>query len=170
MDMKLAPVIFAFCTLFASASFAQPTHVTRIHIKKSTHTLELFDGAAMVKSYKVAIGPGGSGPKLREGDKVTPTGRYWVGAGRPSQFHVFMDVSYPNDADKKRFDTLKSEGKLPKDATIGGAIGIHGVGSKTLSGVHKASDWTWGCIALDDDEIDEISHLVKAGTPVDIDD
>jgi murein L,D-transpeptidase YafK len=168
--MKLAPFVFAFFTLAATSSFAQPTNVTRIHIKKSTHTLELFDGTTVVKSYKVAIGPGGSGPKLREGDKVTPTGRYWVGAGRPSQFHVFMDVSYPNADDKKRFETLKGEGKLPKDATIGGAIGIHGVGSKSLSGVHKSTDWTWGCIALDDEEIDEISHLVKSGTVVDIED
>lgn len=169
MGMKLGPVFLALSISFAASAQTNPT-ITRIHVKKSTHTLELLADKTVVRSYKVSIGPGGSGPKHREGDKVTPTGRYYVGGAIPSQFHLFMWVSYPNEDDKKRFDSLKAKGELPKDATIGGAIGIHGVGSKSYAGIHKQSDWTLGCIALDDDEIEEVSRLVKPGTALDIED
>ncbi len=155
-----ASFLLLACLFIAPRSVAAA--VTRIHIKKSTHTLELFADKALVKAYTVALGPGGSGPKLREGDKVTPVGRYFVGHAIPSQFHLFMWVSYPNADDKKRFETLKSEGKIPKDARIGGDIGIHGGGSR--------GDWTLGCIALENDEIEEVSRLVKDGATVDIED
>ncbi len=161
MRQIAAALVFSF--LFGShAAQAQDRTVDRIHIKKSTHTLELYAGNALVKSYKVAIGPGGSGFKQREGDKVTPVGRYYVNHAIPSQFHLFMWVSYPNEADKKRFDALKAEGKLPKTATIGGDIGIHGGGS--------TGDWTLGCIALEDSEIEEVAKLTRDGAAVDIED
>jgi murein L,D-transpeptidase YafK len=159
--MRLAVLLALACFLVAPPSNAAPS-VTRIHVKKSTHTLELFADKTLVKTYAVALGPGGSGPKLREGDKVTPVGRYFVGHAIPSQFHLFMWVSYPNADDKKRFETLKSEGKLPKDARIGGDIGIHGGGGR--------GDWTLGCIALENDEIVELSRLVKDGAIVDLED
>lgn len=161
MRQLAAALVFFF--LQGSAQ-AQDRTVDRIHIKKSTHTLELFAGTTLVKSYKVAIGPGGSGYKQREGDKVTPVGRYSVGHAIPSQFHLFMWVSYPNEADKKRFAELKSEGKLPKDATIGGDIGIHGGGGG------QYQDWTLGCIALENDEIEEVAKVTKDGAAVDIED
>jgi murein L,D-transpeptidase YafK len=159
MRQIAAALVFFF--LQGSAQASDRT-VDRIHIKKSTHTLELFADKTLVKTYKVAIGPGGSGHKQREGDKVTPVGRYWVGHAIPSQFHLFMWVSYPNDADKKRFDSLKTEGKIPKEARIGGDIGIHGGGS--------TGDWTLGCIALEDSEIEEVARLTKDGAVVDIED
>lgn len=150
------------CFSIAPRSRADERTVTRIHVKKSTHTLELFADKSLVKTYTVAIGPGGSGPKQREGDKVTPVGRYFVGQAIPSQFHLFMWVSYPSDTDKKRFESLKAEGKLPKSASIGGDIGIHGGGSR--------GDWTLGCIALENNEIEEVARLTKAGAIVDIED
>ena len=150
------------CFTIAPSSQADPRTVTRIHIKKSTHTLELFADKTLVKKYAVAIGPGGTGYKQRQGDMVTPVGRYFVGQAIPSQFHLFMWVSYPNDADKKRFEALKAEGKLPHGATIGGDIGIHGGGS--------GRDWTAGCIALENSEIEEIARVTKAGAVVDIED
>lgn len=147
-----------------SPSRADAPSVTRLRVKKGAHTLELLDGAAVVRSYKVALGPGGAGPKVREGDRVTPVGRYWVSGAIPSQFHLFMHVSYPNDGDKKRFEALKASGKLPARATIGGDIGIHGGGG----GVH--GDWTAGCIAVENAEIEEIARLVKPGTALDVED
>jgi murein L,D-transpeptidase YafK len=159
--MRQIAAALVFFSLQGSAQ-ANDRTVDRVHIKKSTHTLELLADKTIVKTYKVAIGPGGSGYKQREGDKVTPVGRYFVGHAIPSQFHLFMWVSYPNDADKKRFDSLKSEGKIPKDARIGGDIGIHGGGS--------TGDWTLGCIALEDSEIEEVARLTKDGAIVDIED
>jgi lipoprotein-anchoring transpeptidase ErfK/SrfK len=75
-------------------------------------------------------------------------------------------VSYPNDEDRARFAALQREGRVPAGRGIGHSIGIHGVGSASLSGVHKETDWTLGCIALDDAEIDEVARLVPDGTKI----
>jgi murein L,D-transpeptidase YafK len=150
---------------------AKAGSVNRVTISKGTHTMELWTGETLVRRYRVAIGPGGAGPKLREGDKVTPTGRYHVVDGVPSQFHVFMRLDYPNADDWARFNKLKAEGKLPKDARIGGDIGIHGAPpAPEWKSMHKTVDWTLGCIAVDDAEIEEIDRLVPGGTIVDITD
>lgn len=140
--------------------------VTEIHIDKSDHTLKLLAGTDVVRTYKVAIGSGGMGPKNYEGDKTTPTGTYRVVSRWKGLFHQFLSVSYPNAEDRKRFAALKAKGGVPAGRGVGFGIGIHGVGSKPLNGVHKAVDWTHGCIALDDDEIDELSKLVKDGTKI----
>lgn len=152
---------------------APPERVTRVVIKKSEHKLELVAGDKRLRSYGVALGPGGAGPKLREGDRVTPVGRYHVTAHQPSQYKVFLRLDYPNAEDRKRFAALKQSGELPKEATIGGDIGIHGPPVKLATPLKaglKLFDWTLGCIALDEDEIDEVSRLVKDGTIVDIED
>lgn len=140
--------------------------VTEIRIDKSDHTLKLVAGSDVVKTYKVAIGSGGMGPKKYEGDKTTPTGTYRVAGRFKGLFHQFLNVSYPSEEDRKRYAALKARGGVPAGRGVGFGIGIHGVGSKTLNGVHKAADWTHGCIALDDDEIDELSKRVKDGTKI----
>jgi len=152
---------------------APPPAVTRVGIKKGDHTLTLFANDVAVKTYKVAIGPGGSGPKTREGDMVTPVGRYRITQHQPSQYRTFLRLDYPTAADWRRFRALKASGVLPADATIGGDIGIHGPPVRLpdeLKPALKAHDWTAGCIAVDDDEIREIARLVKDGTVVDIED
>ncbi len=148
-----------------------PGHVTRLVVRKGAHTLTLYDGARALGAYRVAIGPGGAGPKLREGDKVTPTGRYHVISRNPSRYRVFLRLDYPNAADRARFAELKRTGALGASATIGGSIGIHGAPPERLAKpLHKKVDWTAGCVALDDDEIVALSARVPDGTPVDIED
>lgn len=167
--MRHVPFLFvlaALVSLAAPSGAAAPPNVTRVRIVKGQHLVQLYSGAEVVRSYSAAIGPGGVGYKHREGDKVTPVGHYHLAKAVPSQFHKFLRVDYPNAEDWKRFAALKADGTLPKDATIGGDIGLHGVGSKDLAGLHKKSDWTLGCIALDDEEIDEIASRVKDGTRV----
>src|ERR1041384_6616281 len=101
--------------------------VTRVLIQKKDHKMKLLaaDGT-IVASYSVAIGPGGMGPKKQEGDMTTPVGRYHITMHQPSQYKVFLRLDYPTGEDFKRFNALKAKGELPKDATIGGDIGIHG--------------------------------------------
>jgi murein L,D-transpeptidase YafK len=140
--------------------------VDEIRIDKSDHKLELVAAGRVVKSYQVAIGSGGTGPKRMEGDKVTPVGTYRVTGRWKGLFHRFLVVSYPNDDDKRRFAELKKQGLVPPGLSAGFGIGIHGTGHKEWNGVHKESDWTHGCVALDDDEIDELSSLVKDGTKI----
>lgn len=153
----------------ARAARPTPGTVTRVVVQKSAHALTLYDGARVVGSYKVAIGPGGAGPKLREGDKITPVGRYHVVSRNPSRYRVFLRLDYPNADDRARFAELKRRGLLDASATIGGNVGIHGAPpDRAAKPLHKSFDWTLGCVALDDDEIVEISRRVKDGTPVDI--
>jgi murein L,D-transpeptidase YafK len=140
--------------------------VTEIRIDKSDHTLKLMAGKDVVKTYKVAIGGGGMGPKQYEGDRTTPTGTYKMTSRFKGLYRQFLNVSYPNDEDKKRFAALKAKGGVPAGRGIGFGIGIHGTGQKAWNGVHKLSDWTAGCIALDDAEIDELSSMVKDGTTI----
>lgn len=162
------------CHAASGAEEAPKKKVTRVLIQKKAHKmiLQAADGSE-VTSYKVAIGPGGMGPKRKEGDMTTPVGRYHVTMHQPSQYKTFLRLDYPTAADWKRFNALKANGDLPKNATIGGDIGIHGpplsVPSELKSAV-KLRDWTAGCIAVNDDEITEVAGLVKDGTVVDIED
>jgi murein L,D-transpeptidase YafK len=162
-----------------TAGAAGPTRVTRVLVRKEEHTLQLLSKPSpagpeeIVRSYRVAIGPGGAGPKRREGDGVTPVGRYRITMHQPSQYRVFLRLDYPNAEDVARFARLKEGGALPATARIGGDIGLHGPPVRLAPDVRaalKASDWTLGCIALDDEEILEIARLVPDGTTVDIED
>ena len=125
----------------------------------------------VVATYKIAIGPGGAGPKRKEGDMTTPVGRYHVVSHEASKYKVFLRLDYPTAADYRRFNLAKEKGELPVSAKIGGDIGIHGppvsMSESARAGL-KAYDWTAGCIAVDDDEITEIARLVRDGTVVDI--
>jgi murein L,D-transpeptidase YafK len=156
--------------LLAALSFASPSEsqprVTEIRIDKGDHTLALVADGQVVKSYRVAIGPGGAGPKRMEGDKVTPVGTYRITGRFKGLFHQFMVVSYPNDEDRRRHAEARRRGEIPPDVGVGFGIGIHGVGVKEWNGAHKESDWTHGCIALDDAEIDEVAARVGDGTKV----
>ncbi|WP_437878567.1 L,D-transpeptidase family protein [Sorangium sp. So ce513] len=140
--------------------------ITEIRIDKSDHTLELVAGGEVVRSYRVAIGPGGPGPKLYEGDRRTPVGTYRVAGRIKGLFHQFLMVSYPNEEDRRRFAELKRRGEVPPGRGIGHSIGIHGVGGGLRAGEHKETDWTLGCIALDDDEIDEIARHTPDGAKI----
>jgi murein L,D-transpeptidase YafK len=166
MKRALAVLAALACLASPAASRSGEERVTEIRIDKSDHRLDLVAGDHVLKTYRVAIGPGGPGHKRREGDKVTPVGTYRIVGRIKGLFHNFLTVSYPNDEDRARFAELKRTGALPRDATIGGGIGIHGVNGKEWKGIHKETDWTLGCIALDDDEIDEIAARVKDGTAV----
>lgn len=122
-----------------------------------------MDENRALKSYKVALGGEPKGAKERQGDHKTPEGIYSVDAKKPtSQFHKALHLSYPNEEDRER---AKKLGVKP-----GVDIEIHGLGAKWgwVGGGHRAVDWTDGCIAVTNEEIDEIFPLVKVGTPVEI--
>ncbi len=182
LSMLLFAALAVTTTLVASCRTARATpakqRVTRVLVRKGEHSMQLLAGDGkgkeeVVASYKIAIGPGGAGPKRREGDMTTPVGRYHVTMHQPSQYKTFLRLDYPTAADHRRFAMLKERGEIPKSARIGGDIGIHGP-PVALDGITKtalkAFDWTAGCIAVDEDEISEIARLVPDGTIVDIED
>jgi murein L,D-transpeptidase YafK len=165
--LRAAPTAVTFLVFLALALPAgarTPAQVTEVRVDKSEHTLELRAGDEVVRRYKVALGIGGAGHKQFEGDKTTPVGTYRIAGRFKGLFHQFLNVTYPNDADRIAFAERKARGEVPEGRGIGFGIGVHGVGSRDAAGIHKESDWTHGCIALDDDEVDELSRLVADGT------
>ena len=148
------------------APIGAPSRRTIVLVDKSEHQLEVRVADTVVASYTVAIGSGGPGPKGFEGDKITPVGTYTIRGRFMGSFHRFLGVSYPNAEDRRRFAERKERGEIPAGRGIGFGIGIHGVGSRELAGVHKRTDWTHGCIAVDDTEIDALSAIVPDGTPL----
>ncbi len=141
--------------------------IDAIRVEKAAHRLYLLSDETAVKSYRVALGWGGAGFKRQEGDGVTPVGSYKLtGRLATSPWHLLIGVSYPNYEDVKRFAAMKRAGEVAPDANIGFGIALHGRRKDALDGEHKKTDWTAGCIAVDNDEIEEIAGLVKTGTPI----
>jgi murein L,D-transpeptidase YafK len=141
--------------------------VDRIEVYKDKHVLEAWSKDELLKVYKIVIGKGRKGPKRYEGDNRTPEGRYRIDSRhRSKKFHRFLHLSYPNKSDRKGFRKDRKDGSVPAGAGIGGAVGIHGEkkGKEWLP--HKLVDWTQGCIALDNDEIEELFRMVKKNADV----
>ena len=141
----------------------QTGSVDRILIEKNARRLMLISRGEVLKSYNIALGGNPIGPKEREGDNKTPEGTYVIdGRNKDSRFHLSLHISYPNERDKNRAKVL---GVSP-----GGDIMIHGIknGFSWVGDAHTAVDWTKGCIAVTDEEIEEISKLAPNGTIVEI--
>ena len=145
------------------ASVATPVQADKIVILKSARTMTLLSGSKVLKTYKVALGSVPIGPKQVEGDHKTPEGIYQIDAKNAhSQFHLSLHISYPSAADQQR---ARSMGARP-----GGAIMIHGLARPFayLGPLHRQTDWTDGCVAVTNAEIEEIWKLVPVGTRVEI--
>ena len=137
--------------------------IDKILIEKKERKLMLFSKGEVIKTYKIALGGNPVGPKERQGDNKTPEGTYTIDArNRDSAYHLSLHISYPNENDKIR---AKKLGVSP-----GGDIMIHGIknGFSWVGSSHAEIDWTKGCIAVTDEEIEEIDRLVPNGTPVEI--
>ncbi|WP_304441160.1 L,D-transpeptidase family protein [Geobacter sp. DSM 9736] len=135
----------------------------RIQIEKKERRLTLYSKGEVIKAYRIALGGNPNGPKERQGDNKTPEGTYYIASrNRDSQYHLSLHISYPNETDKKR---AKELGVSP-----GGNIMIHGIkkGFSWVGDMHTGLDWTKGCIAVTDEEIEEIAKLASNGTVVEI--
>jgi tetratricopeptide (TPR) repeat protein len=152
-NVKLQKEIFAL----------QKGPADKILIEKKERRLTLFAKGKVLKSYKIALGGNPIGPKERQGDNKTPEGTYVIDSRiKDSRYHLALHISYPNEKDKKRARQL---GVSP-----GGDIMIHGIknGLSWVGDLHTQLDWTKGCIAVTDEEIEEIDKLSPNGTIVEI--
>jgi murein L,D-transpeptidase YafK len=155
-------------TLVASAlggpeAQSQSQRVDRIIIVKSAREMTLMCRGKPVKTYKVALGTQPVGAKERQGDHKTPEGNYVIDSKvENSRFHRALHISYPSAADRGRARKL---GVSP-----GGDVEIHGLEAKYgwIGSAHRRVDWTDGCVAVTNEEIDEIWPMVPVGTPVEI--
>jgi murein L,D-transpeptidase YafK len=169
--MSRAPgaLVLALSLLLGRGAPASSAKATRVHVKKSARTMTLYAGDDVLATYAVAVGRGGAGPKKMEGDNVTPVGHYRVTKHEPSHLRIFLRLDYPNAEDRARFEELKRKGELPKNAKIGGEIGIHGEPPEAKP-FKKAEYLSHGCVVLEDAEIDQVARSVPDGTPVEIED
>src|SRR5258705_5478323 len=132
-------------------------------VEKSERTLTLMHDGKVLKTYRVALGRNPQGHKVREGDKRTPEGRYVIdGRNQRSGFHLALNISYPNAADRKH--------AASQNVSPGGEIMVHGIknGLGWLGPLHRLIDWTNGCVAVTNDEIREIWRAVPNGTAIEI--
>jgi murein L,D-transpeptidase YafK len=139
------------------------TMVDRILVEKSARRLSIFANGNKLKSYRVALGRNPMGVKQQEGDMKTPEGVYTIDSRNPqSDYHLALHVSYPSDEDKAR--------AAERGVYAGFDIMIHGIqnGGGWVGAFHRLHDWTAGCIALTDEEIEELWRVTSDGTPIEI--
>jgi murein L,D-transpeptidase YafK len=158
-------VVASLIIAFSVPSFAVPVEkvADKILIEKNARRLTLFYKDKAIKTYKIALGGNPKGPKEREGDNKTPEGVYVIDSRKTnSHYHLALHISYPNEKDKER---AKELGVSP-----GGDIMIHGIrnGLGWIGGFHTWINWTKGCVAVRNDEIEEIARLAPNGTVVEI--
>ena len=127
---------------------------TEIQVYKSERRMVLLNGNTIIKEYNFKLGFAPTGHKQFQGDGKTPEGKYYIDRKNPkSRYHLSVGISYPNKADR-----AAANGKDP-----GGDIFIHGTPRPYR---FTSKDWTWGCIAVSNSEIDEIYELVGIGTTI----
>ena len=137
--------------------------INKIVVYKSKRQLLAYSNGKLIKTYKISLGKVPIGDKEFERDKKTPEGFYIINDKNPnSGYHKNLGISYPNQED---IENAKRLGK-----PVGGDVKIHGLRNKMgiIGKFHRWFDWTLGCIAVTDNEIDELYVAVKIGTPIEI--
>jgi len=159
-----------------SVALPLPLASPRILVKKAERKLFLYSGSTLVRTYRIGLGLSPLGDKVRQGDRRTPEGDFYIFTKNDqSAFYLSLGISYPNAAHaerglrdklitKSQYDTimqaLEAHKTPPQNTKLGGDIYIHGNGA--------GSDWTWGCVALENEDIRELFNAVPVGTPVTI--
>lgn len=137
--------------------------IDKIIVNKSNRLMSIYQNDKLITTYKIALGKNPIGHKEFEGDKKTPEGIYIINSKNPnSGWHKNLGISYPNDNDVVQAD------KYSKRA--GGDIKIHALrnGFGFIGSFHRNFDWTNGCIAVTDEEIDQLYEAVKIGAVIEI--
>lgn len=135
-----------------------------IIVDKIDHACYIYDSGKLVQKYAIELGKNWIGHKRQRGDDATPEGRYLIQKkiqNGQSKYYKALVINYPNETDIQKFNEAKQRGELPKNAQIGGLIEIHGEGGKGIN-------WTQGCVAMKNEDLDKIFNKVKIGTPVTI--
>ena len=137
--------------------------IDKILVEKSKRQLHVYSKGELIKTYKISLGREPIGKKQFEGDKKTPEGLYYInGKNSASGYYKNLGVSYPNAEDIKYAEKMK---KSP-----GGLIKIHGLrnGLGWIGKNHLFFDWTMGCIALTNEDVEELYNCIEIGTPIEI--
>jgi murein L,D-transpeptidase YafK len=153
-----------------------PIDKPRIIVYKTARKLEFYSDQRLLRTYRVGLGFSPVNDKVSEGDGATPEGEFYIFVKNDkSAYYLSLGVSYPNPEDAARgfrdhliskvqrdsiVDAIKNKKAPPQYTNLGGLIYIHGHGA--------GSDWTWGCVALENEDVKELYDAVSIGTPVTI--
>ena len=170
VTLKIALAFIAICTLavyvYAHHNWRRlpaGTTIDRIVVEKSARKLSVFRDGKHVKAYRIALGRNPVGPKQEEGDMKTPEGIYKIDGRNPqSSFHLALHISYPSEEDNSR--------AAARGISAGSDIMIHGIqnGRGWIGAFHRWKDWTLGCVAVTDEEIEELWRVTADGTTIEI--
>lgn len=153
-----------------------PLKDPRIVVIKNKRQLKLYSAGSLVRTYKIGLGLNPVDDKKRQGDRATPEGDFYIFTkNNKSAYYLSLGLSYPNVEDAERglrdglisrtqhdviVKAIKRKATPPQNTALGGDIYIHGNGA--------SSDWTWGCVALENEDMRELFDAVQVGTPVTI--
>jgi murein L,D-transpeptidase YafK len=152
-SMIAGSAAFGLAGCASQASVYTGPEVTRIQVLKERREMQLLNNRTLLKSYKIDLGFDPIGHKTQEGDGRTPEGGYRINRRNPnSRFHLSLGISYPDASD---LAYAKAKGVDP-----GGDIFIHGTPQRWIG----TPDWTWGCIAVTNEEMEEVYAMVDTGT------
>jgi hypothetical protein len=147
-----------------TVEWSKKNHDVALLVDKLAHTCKIYMDGELLEEYPVELGSNWIGHKTQRGDCRTPEGKYLISKKkslRKTVYYKALVIDYPNDTDRALFSEAKQKRKIPGNAEIGGAIEIHGEGGQN-------ADWTSGCIALHNTDMDRVFDLAKVGTPVTI--
>ncbi len=176
LSFSVLVLALLFVALNKFMSWEKTIENPQLVVKKSERKLEVFDSEKLVKTYRIVLGFAPEGDKKQEGDGKTPLGEFYVFTKNDqSKFYLSLGVSYPSIEDAERglreniisqaehdaiIQAVADKKMPPQDTRLGGAIYIHGGGTE--------KDWTWGCLALKDEEMKEIYDAIPLGAKITI--
>ena len=136
-------------------------------ITKSNYELQVFDEEGWYATYPVVFGNKDLSDKLMEGDRRTPEGTFKIISKKPHQkWHKMLMLDYPNQESWDKFKERKAKGVIPANAKIGGGVAIHGTWPHDDIVVDDFTNWTNGCVALKNEDLDELDAILPVGSKV----
>ncbi|RYY29974.1 MAG: murein L,D-transpeptidase [Chitinophagaceae bacterium] len=145
--------------------------VGKVHlvVDKSDYELKVYDEEGWYATYPVVFGNKNLDDKMREGDRRTPEGTFRIISKRPHEkWHKMLMLDYPTKDSWSKFNQRKAQGLIPKSAKIGGGIALHGTWPNDNIVVDDFTNWTNGCVALKNEDLDELEQFLPIGTQVTI--
>ncbi len=158
--VRVGVTVWSLCSLSSAQALL---HADRVVVLKKERTLQLLHQGKVIKAYNIALGGEPIGPKSQQGDHKTPEGTYVLDSRNAhSQFYKSIHISYPNAQDRA---SARRKGVSP-----GGDVFVHGLPNHYgwIGASHRLKDWTDGCVAVTNQEIDEIWQAVPDGTRIEI--
>lgn len=150
-------------------SLTMPVAPVRIVIDKSNYELYVYDAKGWFATYPVVFGNSSLEDKRVEGDRNTPEGDFKIQNKRVHEkWDRYMGLNYPTSETLEKFNQWKRNGQVPKSASPGGGIGIHGTWPHEDFVIDRYNNWTNGCISLKNDDIEDLYSYITIGTPVTI--